>query len=74
MRKRGDEIIDLRASLNTTKEEYKLLEGQILAPQNEKEAVAFEQDAYNAKVGRVQASIRICEITLQIVFMTKGYA
>lgn len=54
LRERGDDAIKVRASRNTSTDDYKLHESQIAVGRKEKEAVAFEQDAYNAKLGRLQ--------------------
>lgn len=50
----GTEITSLRASLATFKDVFKLLEGTIRLTQKDKESIAFERDACNTKVGRLQ--------------------
>lgn len=59
-RERGDDTTNLRALLNMSTDESKLLEGQIAAFQKEKEAVSFERSACNAKVGCLLMLLRCC--------------
>lgn len=55
----GDDIINFRASHDTSKGLYKLLESQVAGMQREKrEAVAFERNACIIKAGRLRAMLR----------------
>lgn len=50
---RGDDIISLRALLENSKHEYKLIGGQIKVLQKLSGSLFFERDECNAKVGRL---------------------
>lgn len=55
----GDEAINLRASLDTSNEGFKLSKIQDAAVQKEKEAAGFERNARNARVGRLQVLLSL---------------
>lgn len=54
-RERRYDVFNLRVLLDTYKENFKLLQGHIVAVQKKIEAAAFERDACESKLGLLQA-------------------